>query len=192
MHCFNTGKIWPISILSRNQSGDQGHVTLEATLTNPASVKPSRPIPLILVLKRSADCMEAIQVESFEVRLKMTTSINNSNELRRMNKHEPVIYSKSELRLLLPRGVNELVIKPFDFDAAGGICLPSGIIPSFRTCNISRTYGLIIRLAIKSESSKAANLQLTLDLNIYSGIMADASTPQLPAYEPPVTEADSS
>ena len=55
------------------------------------------------------------------------------------------------------------------------ICLPASIPPSFRTRNIGRRYYLILRKRLQDEEAmKPEQLELNVDVQVYSGLTARA------------------
>jgi len=73
-----------------------------------------------------------------------------------------------------------------------GVVIPDTVPPSFRTCNIARKYTLVLQLGVTSSKSLPTEMiQLTLDVQIYSGfkpppeLLSSAHPPQPPQPSQP-------
>jgi hypothetical protein len=64
-----------------------------------------------------------------------------------------------------------MLVQPIDITGGRTIDFPNAFAPSFRSCNITRTYSLILRVGILEEGAKKAEqVQLEMDVELFTGV----------------------
>lgn len=151
----------------------EGTVMFEAHLPNPAVLIIGQSIPITLVIERYSGDVGNIHLDTVELSLSSITTI-------RVRSHESVNTTKfpllcgNNLNLRLPMAQRQLVVHPTEMGSNGPVLLPRRFLPSFRTCNITRKYSMIIRLVIRHQiSTKSEQVLLTRDVHLSTGVFVN-------------------
>jgi hypothetical protein len=193
------------------QNADEGGIIVDARLPNPAAILfPGQPIPITLVIKRDNGFAKTIVLQSVEIILNVITTIEIQGE-KSSDKSQLSIFSKRNLNITLPPEREELPVCATDISGNGQIYFPRVFLPSFHSCNIARTYSLIVRVGLLPESAKKPKrVELVIAVQVYSGLnrrietdrveewttnresdesKSDSELGQLPSYNDALNEA---
>lgn len=202
--------------------GNAGTIVFEARMPNPAIIVPTEPLPLTLLVKRAEGSQGIVYVRSVGIMLGTTTFIAAQGFRRELGYLLPIL-NVGNLNITLPENQQEITILPADLvqhisttgnataatvtgkgvgggatvgktTTAKGVVIPDTVPPSFRTCNIARKYTLVLQVGVTSSKSLPTEMiQLTLDVQIYSGfkppaeLLSSAHAPQPPQPPPAFT-----
>jgi hypothetical protein len=108
--------------------------------------------------------------------LGITTFIASQGFIRDLGFLLPLM-QLDNLNMSLPRNENQITFSPNDLlqtssapDGRIGLTLPNTVPPSFRTCNIARSYQMVFQLGVAAHPSQRPDMiQLTADVQIVSG-----------------------
>ena len=125
---------------------------VDARLPNPPIVTCNEPLPLRIIVKRISDSPGPIFLQTLHIELVAYTNIR-AHELSRKDCGSWVLVSVSNMRKQLgtatdPAGTEVTVDNVHWKDRS----LPNTVAPSFETCNLSRSYGLEVKLGIMAGS----------------------------------------
>jgi len=168
--------------------GNSGTIVFEARMPNPPIIVPTEAVPLTLLVRRDQGSRGVIYIRSVQIMLGTTTYIAAQGFRRELGYLLPLL-NVGGLNITVPEDKNEISILPGDLvqhvstttgtattgkGAQGGgnrgLIVPDTVPPSFRTCNIARKYTLVLQLGVSaSKSLPVEMIQLTLDVQIYSG-----------------------
>ena len=128
--------------------------------------------------------MGTVIIQSIEIFLGIKTTIKIEGQVYQTIRLSRVSSCKTNLNLNLPPEQAELHVYPADITGSGEIHFPRAFLPSFRSCNITRTYSLILRIGIRDESAKKPEqVQLVLDVLVFSGLTRRTEPPTIDADE---------
>jgi hypothetical protein len=154
-------------------AGNGGTVAFEARLPNPLIIVPTEPIPITLILKRDAGSQGVVYIRSVQIMLGITTYIAAQGYRRELG-YLLHILNAGNLNITIPPADNQIIINPAELLQQGprsnGLSLPDTVPPTFRTCNVARKYTLVLQMGVAaSSSSPPETIQLTVDVQVYSG-----------------------
>jgi hypothetical protein len=175
-------RIWNGLFRQQSMPG-HANVSFQARLPSPAILVCNEPIPVSLILKRENGAIGIVHVESVEIVLNIITSAKVKGIPNDIKTSLPILV-ESKLGLVLAAEEDELLIDSSHFIEQGAmpgcIRLPPSLLPSFSTCNIARTYSLVVRMKVRLEKSNIIELlQLTADVHVFSGPTVASSAEQL-------------
>ncbi|CAZ80023.1 unnamed protein product [Tuber melanosporum] len=167
------------------------HFSIEARLPSPAIIVPNIQLPLRVILVKIEPYTTPVFIRSLQIHLFAFTGIT-AHGLGKTDKQ--IITCLSLMGLQSPIGDDYQAIgKEVEADQAlwANAALPDSVPPSFRTCNIRRTYELEIILGLShGRSGPTEMVPLTLPIKVYSGIkpppglLETARHPKTPQFPP--------
>ena len=114
--------------------------------------------------------MRKIKVQSVEIILAVVNKVEIKGK-QSNDKSQFSIFNKSNLNITLPAEREELLVSSADICGNGHIYFPRGFLPSFRSCHITRTYSLIVRVGLLAEDAKKPKqVQLVIAVQVFSGV----------------------
>ncbi|KAF2427248.1 hypothetical protein EJ08DRAFT_593140 [Tothia fuscella] len=176
--------------------------SIDARLPNPAILTCGQDIPLKLIIKQLSERAEPLFLETLQIELVGHTPVR-AHEVVRTENNSWVITSLSNLNQSIgtpsdPVGTETELSKEFWY----GHNLPDTVAPSFVTCNIARSYELVVSVGLSYGAPKAGMhnqrivLQLRTNVEVYSGITPPAdllkrmeAQAQNPAFDHPPMQA---
>jgi hypothetical protein len=163
---------------SKPNKQSAGAVIIEARLPRSVLVA-KQPVPLTLIITRAGGSLTAI-LQSVEILVGSTTCIQVKGE-QSYDRAQTIIFSKKNLNFILQSVQNELlVLQPSDITGGRPINFPNAFLPSFRSCNITRGYSLIVRVGILEEGAKKAEeVQLEMDVELFTGVLRATTDGQI-------------
>ncbi|KAL8639212.1 MAG: hypothetical protein Q9226_008897, partial [Calogaya cf. arnoldii] len=119
-------------------------VCIDARLPDPAIVTCNEPLPLRIIITKLNDSPASIYLQLLQIELVATTVVR-AHHLSRENLTSTVLTSKSNMRIRLSE-----IDKVMEIDKGWwkDIPLPNTVAPSFDTCNISRTYFVLVKVGL--------------------------------------------
>lgn len=141
---------------------EEPRFTIEARLPSPPVLVPKEPLGLRIIMVKLAPFKTPVVLKQIQLRLFMTTIITAQKYSKKVALTIPLFNTSTDWRLGMPI--------PYIFgptDAPPGVpleadkriwegwTLPENICPSFRTCNITRSYQLEITLGVSLGDSRA-------------------------------------
>jgi hypothetical protein len=131
-------------------------LSIDARLPNPATLTCGQDIPLKILIKQLSERSEPLHLQTLQIELVGHTRVR-AHEIVRTETNSWVIFSGSNLNMPIGdpsdvEGTETEVSKEFWY----GHKLPDTVAPSFVTCNISRTYELVISVGLAYGSLKAS------------------------------------
>lgn len=121
-------------------------IYLEARLPEPRIMVPTRPIDLTLVVCSQTKLDVEVYMHSISVNL-LTTTISRVDAYSQENTMTLAVSHMQQLKLATSQSTNPqpgIYEAEFDRRRFSGLYLPNTVPPSFKTCNIERTYALEI------------------------------------------------
>jgi hypothetical protein len=159
---------------SKSEKRSAGAVIVEARLPRSVLV-PKQPVPVMLVIARASGS-KTVFLQSVEILVGSTTCIQIKGD-RSSDRGQTRILSKNNLNFILQSAQNEMLVQPIDITSGRTINFPNAFPPSFRSCNITRTYSLILRVGILEEGAKKTEqVQLEMDVELFTGGVTKAGT----------------
>lgn len=147
---------------------------LDARLPNPAIVICREPLPLRILIERLNNSASSLYLSMLQIELIGTTEVR-AYDLQRKEQGTWTLISLANLSIPLEHPSNRANnwIVPDHFWK--NLPLPSTIAPSFKTCNISRTYELVVRVGLAHGMADGVRpetiiSEIKLDVDIWSGI----------------------
>lgn len=148
----------------------EGSLIFEARLPSPAVLITGQPIPVTLLIKRDSGDVGNIVLDTIELTLSSITTIRIRSYQSTDETKIPLL-SRKNLALVLPMGQRELVVQPTESGSNGPVLLPHWLLQSFRSCNITRKYSMIMRLVIRHQlSTTSEEVRLTKDVHLSNGV----------------------
>ena len=182
-HVFSSGHGFKSIFRSKQDKATDGAIIVEARLPSPAILILGKPIPITLIIKRDSGYVGTVIIQSVEIVLGITTAIHIQGSVSNDQARSSILCQKN-LNLNLPPEQEELFVFPADINGSREIPLPQGFLPSFRSCNISRTYSLILRIGLRDESAKKPEqVQLVLGVQVFSGLTRRMEPPTIETRE---------
>lgn len=122
--------------------------SVDARLPSPPIITCNEPLPLRILIKKLNDSNEIVTLQLLQIELISYTHVR-AQDLTRTESGSWVITTRSNIGLPLGNS-NDRAGKEWKLDAEmwNRIPLPSSVLPSFETCNLSRTYELEIRIGL--------------------------------------------
>lgn len=119
-------------------------VCIDARLPDPAIITCNEPLPLRIIITKVNDSPASIYLQLLQIELVANTVVR-AHHLARENLTSTVLTSKSNMRIRLSE-----VDKIMEIDKGWwkDIPLPNTVAPSFDTCNISRTYFVLVKIGL--------------------------------------------
>ncbi|EGE00151.1 hypothetical protein TESG_07472 [Trichophyton tonsurans CBS 112818] len=148
--------------------------SVDARLPSPPIITCNEPLPLRILIKKLNDSSEIVTLQLLQIELISYTHVR-AQDLTRTESGSWVITTRSNIGLPLGSS-NDRAGKEWKLDAEmwNHIPLPSSILPSFETCNLSRTYELEIRVGLAhgpvGSKKGLIVLPLRMAVQVYSGI----------------------
>jgi hypothetical protein len=129
--------------------------SVDARIPNPAILTCGQDIPLKLIIKQLNERSEPVFLETLQIELVGHTNVR-AHEASRVENNSWVITSLSNLNQAIgtpsdAAGTETELTKEFWY----GRPLPDTVAPSFVTCNIARSYELVISVGLSYGSAKA-------------------------------------
>ncbi|KAL9034967.1 MAG: hypothetical protein Q9180_005114 [Flavoplaca navasiana] len=172
-------------------------ICIDARLPDPAIITCNEPLPLRIIITKLNDSPATIYLQMLQIELVANTVVR-AHHLSRENLTSTVLISKSNMRVRLSE-----IDKVMEIDKGWwkDTPLPNTVAPSFDTCNISRTYFVIVKVGLTHGLGDQTFPELTvhalkMPVSVYSGIrpppallqaMADSRRPLVgpQAHNPP-------
>ncbi|RPA97514.1 hypothetical protein L873DRAFT_1918534 [Choiromyces venosus 120613-1] len=147
------------------------HFSIEARLPSPPIIVPNLQLPLRVILVKMEPYTVPVFIRSLQIHLFAFTEIT-AHGVKKTDKR--IITCLSLTGLLSPIGYDSQAVgQEVEADQAlwANAALPDTVPPSFRTCNIWRTYQLEIILGLShGDVGPIEMVPLTLPIQVYSGI----------------------
>lgn len=129
--------------------------SVDARIPNPAILTCGQDIPLKLIIKQLSERSEPVFLETLQIELVGHTNVR-AHEAVRTENNSWVITSLSNLNQAIgtpsdAAGTETELTKEFWY----GHPLPDTVAPSFVTCNIARSYELVVSIGLSYGSAKA-------------------------------------
>jgi hypothetical protein len=180
------------SIFSKKRGPEQSElvpkrVSVEIRLPSPPIFIPTVSLPIRILLKKLDDFEGLFILRSLKITLISKTQIR-AQDLSRDILDRIVISNETNIQGLFKENIC-LSYGELEVDSAlwSSRSLPDTISPTFQTCNISRSYKLLIDIGIsRVGEEEITSLPLIHDIQVYSGIppppklISAAVQPQLP------------
>ena len=186
------GRSMSYSDASGQEAGLPPSIEMSARLPHPSILTCNQPIPLRLIAKKLAPSREQVYLVSLQIELIGTTHIK-CQDLVNVETTRWVVASHPSLSMplpdpLAPVGTETEILKHLWHDCP----LPNTVMPSFTTCNLSRSYKLELKLGLswglsipssgkgkgKSPAQQPETIFLPLvfsSVEVYSGMAPPAS-----------------
>lgn len=144
---------------------EEPRFTIEARLPSPSVLVPREPLGLRIIMVKLAPFKTPVVLRQIQLRLFMTTYITAHGHSKKFTMAMPLFNTSTDYRLGMPI--------PYTFgpmDASPGVrleadpriwenwMLPENISPSFRTCNIARSYQLEVTLGVSLGGNAAVDV----------------------------------
>ncbi|KAL8777295.1 MAG: hypothetical protein Q9213_007922 [Squamulea squamosa] len=120
------------------------HVCIEARLPDPAIITCNEPIPLRVMITKLNDSLASVYLQLLEIELVANTTVR-AHHLVRENLTSTVLISKSNMRIRLSEFDKVMEV---DNRWWKDISLPNTVAPTFDTCNISRSYYILVKIGL--------------------------------------------
>lgn len=153
---------------------------LDARLPNPAIITCREPLPLRILIERLNNSGSSLYLSMLQIELIGTTEVR-AYDLQRKEQGSWTLISLANLSVPLEPSSNKTNnwVVPDHFWKH--VPLPSTIAPTFKTCNINRTYELVVRVGLTHGMADGIRpetiiSEIKLEVDIWSGI---APPPQL-------------
>lgn len=119
-------------------------VCIDARLPDPAIITCNEPLPLRIIITKVNDSPASIYLQLLQIELVANTVVR-AHHLARENLTSTVLTSKSNMRVRLSE-----IEKIMEIDKGWwkDIPLPNTVAPSFETCNISRSYFVLVKVGL--------------------------------------------
>ncbi|EZG08581.1 hypothetical protein H106_02250 [Trichophyton rubrum CBS 735.88] len=148
--------------------------SVDARLPSPPIITCNEPLPLRILIKKLNNSSEIVTLQLLQIELISYTHVR-AQDLTRSESGSWVITTRSNIGLPLGNS-NDRAGKEWKLDTEmwNRIPLPSSVLPSFETCNLSRTYELEIRIGLAHGPVGLKKglivLPLRMAVQVYSGI----------------------
>ncbi|KAL8769128.1 MAG: hypothetical protein Q9209_004762 [Squamulea sp. 1 TL-2023] len=168
------------------------HVCIDARLPDPAIITCNEPIPLRVLITKLNDSLASVYLQLLQIELVANTTVR-AHHLVRENLTSTVLISKSNMRIRLAEFDKVMEV---DNRWWKDISLPNTIAPTFQTCNISRTYFLLVKIGLTHGLGEQTFPELTIhalkiSVSVYSGIRPPKALLQAMAKDPTRPQATS-
>ncbi|KAL8752213.1 MAG: hypothetical protein Q9199_005908 [Rusavskia elegans] len=147
------------------------NICIDARLPDPAIVTCNEPLPLRIIITKLNESPASIYLQLLQIELVANTVVR-AHHLVRENLTSTVLTSKSNMRVRLSE-----IDKVMEIDKGWwkDIPLPNTIAPTFDTCNISRTYFVLVKVGLTHGLGDQTFPELTvhtlkMPVSVYSGI----------------------
>ncbi len=119
-------------------------ICIDARLPDPAIITCNEPLPLRIIITKLNESPATIYLQLLQIELVANTVVR-AHHLSRENLTSTVLISKSNMRIRLSE-----IDKVMEIDKGWwkDTPLPNTVAPSFDTCNISRTYFVIVKVGL--------------------------------------------
>ncbi|CUS15167.1 unnamed protein product [Tuber aestivum] len=147
------------------------HFSIEARLPSPPIIVPNAQLPLRVILVKLEPYTTPVFIRSLQIHLLAFTEIT-AHDLKKMDKRIITCLSLTGLQSPLEYD-SQAIGQEIEADSKlwANAALPDSVPPSFRTCNIWRTYQLEIVLGLShGYVGPIEMVPLTLPIDVYSGI----------------------
>ncbi|KAL9633452.1 MAG: hypothetical protein Q9164_004694 [Protoblastenia rupestris] len=150
-------------------------VSVEGRLPDPAILTCNEALPLRLLVNKLNDTTATFHLQMINIELLAFTSVR-AQLLRRNEVTSSTILSNSNMHMPLSEGGDsDKASKILEIDSKlwKQMPLPNTVSPTFHTCNVSRTYGLHIKVGLSWGVGSKINLAiqvLRMPVQVYSGI----------------------
>lgn len=153
---------------------------LDARLPNPAIVTCREPLPLRILIERLNSSQSTLYLSMLQIELIGTTEVR-AYDLQRKEQGTWTLISLANLSVPLEHPSNKTNSWTVPNHFWSTLPLPSNIAPTFKTCNISRTYEIVVRVGLSHGMADGIRPEtimsdIKLDVEVWSGI---APPPQL-------------
>ncbi|KAF8458021.1 hypothetical protein BGX38DRAFT_1155113 [Terfezia claveryi] len=171
---------------------EEPRFTIEARLPSPPVLVPKKPLSLRIIMAKLAPFKTPVVLRQVQLRLFMTTLITAHEHSKKVTFTVPLFNTYTDYRLGMPI--------PYTFgptDALPGAqleadpriwenwVLPENISPSFRTCNIARSYQLEVTLGVSlGEGGIVDQIPLLIPIEVYTGFTPSAKLLAALNYRP--------
>jgi hypothetical protein len=121
---------------------------VDARLPSPAILTCNEPIPLRLIVRKTAESPENVYLMSLQVHLIGSTEVR-AQDVVRTETSTWVLMSLNGLAIPIGSPSDEVRTETvLDQSLWDGIPLPNTVAPSFHTCNLTRRYELEVRVGL--------------------------------------------
>lgn len=171
---------------------EEPRFTIEARLPSPPVLVPKEPLSLRIIMAKLAPFKTPVVLRQVQLRLFMTTFITAHEHSKKVTFTVPLFDTHTDYRLGMPI--------PYTFgptDALPGAqleadpriwenwVLPENISPSFRTCNITRSYQLEVTLGVSlGKGGIVDQIPLLIPIEVHTGFTPSAKLLAALNYHP--------
>ncbi|KAG9240262.1 hypothetical protein BJ878DRAFT_304383 [Calycina marina] len=165
----------PTSLSDTPPKGD-----LDARLPSPPILTCNEPVPLRLILRKTAESPEQVYFMGLQVNLLGSTEVR-AQGVNRMETSTWVLTSLTGLSLPVGKPTDALRSETLlDSNLWNQTPLPNTVAPSFSTCNLTRSYELELRVTLGygtpgNIQPQLITLPLRFHVEVYSGIKPPAA-----------------
>lgn len=120
---------------------------VDARLPDPAIITCREPLPLRIIIERLNNSNSSIYLSMLQIELIGNTEIR-AHDLHRKESGSWLLVSQANMGVPLEHPANKTNVWTVPSHFWENIPLPSTVVPTFKTCNISRTYEVEIRVGL--------------------------------------------
>ncbi|MBA7494016.1 hypothetical protein ES702_04583 [subsurface metagenome] len=147
---------------------------VDARLPDPAIITCREPLPLRIIIERLNSSTSSIYLSMLQIELIGNTEIR-AHDLHRKESGTWLLVSQANLSVPLEHPSNKSNVWTVPPHFWENVSLPSSVVPTFRTCNISRTYELEVRIGLSHGMAEGARPEIIvspirLEVQVWSGM----------------------
>lgn len=161
---------------------------VDARLPNPAIITCRKPVPLRILVERLNSSPSSIFLSMLQIELIGHTDIR-AHDLERKESGTWLLVSLANLKTPLEPPSNKSSTWTVPSHFWQNAPLPPTVAPTFRTCNMSRTYELEVRIGLSHSTAEGMRPEtimspIKLEVEVYSGIEPPAQLLDAMAHTP--------
>lgn len=147
---------------------------VDARLPDPAIITCREPLPLRIIVERLNSSTSSIYLSMLQVELIGNTEIR-AHDLHRKESGTWLLVSQANMSVPLEHPANKSNVWTVPSHFWQNVPLPSSVVPTFRTCNISRSYELEVRVGLSHGMAEGTRPEIIvspirLDVQVWSGM----------------------
>ena len=155
-------------------------ISVEGRLPDPAIITCNEALPLRILITKQNDTTATLYLQMINVELLAFTSVR-AQQLRRNEITSRPILSRSNMHMPMNEGSDSKVSsKALEVDSKlwKQMPLPNTVAPTFYTCNISRTYGLYIKVGLTWGVGSKLNVRYIIH-TLHGNALLTSAKPEL-------------
>lgn len=147
---------------------------VDARLPDPAIVTCREPLPLRIIVERLNNSKSSIYLSMLQIELIGNTEIR-AHDLHRKESGTWLLVSQANMSVPLEHPANKTNVWTVPSHFWQNVPLPSTVVPTFKTCNISRTYELEVRVGLTHGMAEGTRPEIIvspirLEIEVWSGM----------------------